>query len=187
MPDTFEGRLPPQRNDEVVKLIVDPQYYIEKLGLKPLPTEGGYFRETYRSSEFIDSKALPVRYTADKPFCTAIYYLLTAGTFSAMHRLPTDEIYHFYLGAPVIMLLLYPNGKGDVVALGQDIEAGEKVQQVVPAGTWQGASLREDGNFALMGTTMSPGYDHDDFELGVADNLVKGFPEYTDLIRRLTR
>lgn len=145
---------------------------IELLNLKPLEFEGGYFRETYRSK---------------KPSATAIYYLLTPDTFSALHELPKDEIYHFYLGDPVEMLLLYPDGKGEMVTLGTDLNKNQRPQQIVRAGAWQGSRLKPGGKFALMGTTMAPGFKRSDFELGNRARLVKQYPKYRDLIIKLTR
>jgi len=162
---------------------------IQLLGLEPLPEEGGLFRQTYRSGEQIPAAALPSRYGGPRRFATAIYYLLTDApdSFSALHRLKTDEVYHFYLGDPVEMLLLHPDGGSERPILGQDLAAGQQVQLVVPAGSWQGSRLMPGGRCALMGTTMAPGYEQDDFELGERERLLSGYPEQAELIRGLTR
>ncbi len=160
---------------------------IRQLGLKPHPAEGGFFLETYRSEDMIKKDALRGRYKDDKCAGTAIYYLLTSDSYSAMHRLKTDEIFHFYLGDPVTMLLLYPDGSSEVISLGQRISNGDQLQAVIPRDAWMGAFLNNGGEYALMGTTMAPGFDYDDFELGSADELIKQYPEREDLIRRLTR
>jgi predicted cupin superfamily sugar epimerase len=162
---------------------------IELLDLRPLPREGGHFRQSYRAAESISSDALPARYQRDKQLCTAIYYLLTSDpdSFSALHRLPTDEIYHFYLGDPVEMLLLYPDGDSAVVRLGSDLRAGEQVQFVVPAEIWQGSRLTPGGSFALMGTSMAPGYDEGDYTGGERGALSERYPDRAELIRSLTR
>ena len=157
------------------------------LNLSPLPVEGGYFIRTYCALEVVPQEALPSRYGGDRVFGTAIYYLLTPDTFSALHRLKSDEIFHFYLGHPVTMLLLHPGGQSEVVTLGQDIGAGQRVQVVAPRGSWQGSFLQPDGAFALMGTTMSPGFDPADFELGDRQALVRSYPDRRPLIERLTR
>lgn len=157
------------------------------LSLQPLAMEGGYFAETYRSSEAIPAAALPSRYRGSKSFGTAIYFLLTPDTFSVLHRLPTDEIYHFYLGDPVEMLQLRPDGSGTVVVLGHDLVAGMRPQLTVPKATWQGARLRPGGAFALMGTTMAPGFDTGDFEAGRRATLLAEYPAFEDLIVSLTR
>ncbi len=158
---------------------------IKIFALKPLPMEGGYYSETWRSNEIVAHSALPDRYRADKSFGTAIYYLLTPDTRSALHRLPTDEIFHFYLGDPVEMLLLHENGKGEIITLGSDIESGQQIQFVVPRGVWQGSHLIEGGRFGLMGTTVAPGFDFEDYEAGNFGILSTAYPDCTDLINRL--
>ena len=162
---------------------------IEFLSLQPLPVEGGYFRQTYRATESVSASSLPARYGRDKPFCTAIYYVLTSDpdSFSALHRLPSDEIYHVYLGDPVEMLLLYPDGKSAVVGLGPDLQAGQRMQFVVPAGVWQGSRLAAGGTFALLGTTMAPGYGEADYTGGERGALSEHYLDRGDLIRELTR
>ena len=160
---------------------------ITLLNLKPHPEEGGYFVETYRSTETLSEKALPSRYKGVRLFGTAIYYLLTPETFSAMHRLPSDEIFHFYIGDPVEMLQLWPDGSIRVLILGSDILNGMQPQVVVPRGVWQGAKLLKDGKFALLGTTVSPGFEFADYESGQRDDLVKSYPKFRELITALTR
>lgn len=159
---------------------------IELLDLRPLPVEGGLFRQTYASSRMIDPG--PGQAHA-RPFSTAIFYLLTSdpGSFSAMHRLPGDEVYHFYLGDPVEMLLLHADGRSEVLRLGQDLAAGQRVQVVVPAGTWQGSRLVEGGEYALMGTTMAPGFAESDYDAGATEELERLYPDQRERIRRLTR
>ncbi len=128
------------------------------LGLEPHPVEGGYFRETLRSP-------LPVA-TAGGPRSvgTAIYYLLTGTAVSEMHRLPGDEVFHFYLGDTPDMLRLHPDGTVTTPALGTALAAGEVPQLVVPGGVWQG-SVRRAGphGFTLVGATMAPGFDYADY------------------------
>ena len=162
---------------------------IHRFGMEILPIEGGLFVQTYKSPERIPVEALPDRYKHKKAFSTAILYLYTADQdcFSAMHRLPTDEVYHYYLGDPVEMLLLYPDGKSEHVILGQDIFSGQRVQFVAPRGVWQGSHMIPGGRFALIGTTMAPGYEDDDYEAGVRDELVALYPQEMNPITRLTR
>ena len=162
---------------------------IELLGLAPLPVEGGFFRQTYCSDETIAGGALPTRYGRSKTLGTAIYYLLTSDpdSFSALHRLPTEEVYHFYLGDPVEMLLLHPDRGSERVLLGHDIAGAQRVQQVVPRTVWQGSRLVDGGRFALMGTTMAPGYDDRDYEGGERDALIRDYPAEAERIARLTR
>jgi predicted cupin superfamily sugar epimerase len=162
---------------------------IRRLGLQPLPIEGGYFTQSYVSTESVAAEALPARYGSPRSFSTAIYYLLTsdADSFSALHRLATDEVYHFYLGDPVEMLLLHPDGRGERVELGPNVPDGQRVQFVVPRDVWQGSRLVPGGRWALLGTTMAPGFDARDFVLGERPELVRRYPQHTELIRQLTR
>jgi predicted cupin superfamily sugar epimerase len=170
-------------------MMLTPEQLIEYFDLKPLPVEGGYFRQTYRADETLPREALPSRYARDKAFCTAIYYLLTSDpdSFSALHKLPTDEIYHFYLGDPVEMLLLHPDGASHRVILGHDVLGGQQVQFAVPQGMWQGSRLITPGRFALLGTTLAPGFDDRDYIGGVRDELIGRYPKQAALIRTLTR
>jgi len=168
---------------------IDVESIIEHLGLQALPREGGLFIQSYRSADILSTEQLPDRYTTSKPAGTAIYYFLTdhEDSFSAIHRLPTDEIYHFYLGDEVELLLLYPNGDSRVVILGQDICNGQVVQFVVPRGVWQGSRLLPGGEYALLGTTMAPGWTDEDYEEASQAQLVAGYPAQAELIQRLTR
>lgn len=159
---------------------------ITLLKLKPHPREGGFFSETYRSSEAIPSGVLPSRYVGPRAFGTGIYYLLTAATFSAMHRLQSDEIFHFYLGGPVEMLQLLPDGTGQTVVLGSDLKAGMQPQAIVASGVWQGARLVAGGQFALLGCTVAPGFDFADYEQGRRDDLVGSHPQFREKIAALT-
>jgi predicted cupin superfamily sugar epimerase len=160
---------------------------IAALKLQSLPREGGYFRETYRSPDRLSAAALPDHHRSDKALSTAIYYLLTPQTFSALHRLPTDEVFHFYLGSPVQMLQLWPDGRGRVLILGPDVQTGQSPQTLVPRGTWQGSCLMPGGSYALLGTTMAPGFDFDDYEAANAEELIEAYPGHAELIRLLTR
>lgn len=141
---------------------------IRLLGLQPLKPEGGYFRETHRG-----------------PASTAIYYLLTPESRSALHRLPQDEVFHFYLGDPVEQLVLRPDGGGEVRILGPDPAAGMLLQAVVPGGCWQGARLRPGGGFALLGTTVAPGFEFADYQAAERELLLQAYPAFAELIRSL--
>jgi len=157
---------------------------IEYLKLQPHPKEGGYFRETYRADEGI--AAPPARYPGARSFCTAIYYLLTPDSYSAIHRVASDEIFHFYLGDPVRMLQLEEGGTGRTLLLGSDLLHGQQPQVVVRRGVWQGSILEPGGAFALFGCTVSPGFDYADYEHGKRQALTQQFPGFAELIRRLT-
>jgi uncharacterized protein len=151
------------------------------LRLEPHPVEGGYFRRTYTSPGSIDLAR------GTRAQGTAIYYLLEPGTFSEMHVLKSDEIFHFYLGDPVEMLQLHPDGNSELLSLGQDLNAGQHVQLVVPAGVWQGTRLIGDGKMALLGCTVTPGFDFADYRNASAEELIAGWPREAERIRQLTR
>jgi len=155
--------------------------------MKPLKGEGGFYAETYRCSERIGEAHLPAGYVGDRSLGSAILYLLTPDTFSALHRLKSDEIFHFYLGDPVTILQLHPDGSGEVITLGRDILNGQRVQVTVPAGSWQGCLLNPGGTFALMGTTVAPGFESADFEIANREHLLRQYPDKKALIARLTQ
>ncbi len=160
---------------------------IALLALKPHPEEGGFFRETYRSALAFPESALSSGSTGPHCAGTAIFYLLSDSAFSALHRLPTEEVFHFYLGSPVELLILDPDGGGRMEILGTDLGAGMRPQVVVPAGHWQGSRVRPGGDWALLGTTMSPGFEFSDFERGRRAELVATHPDFRDEIESLTR
>jgi predicted cupin superfamily sugar epimerase len=153
---------------------------IELLNLQPHPVEGGFFLDTYRSAGKLQ------RGDAIRSIGTAIYYMLTPKTFSALHRLPGDEIFHFYLGDPVRMLQLWPDGSTRTLTIGTDLNAGHVPQLVVPGGVWQGSVLTDGGKFGLLGATMAPGFDYADYEAGERAELTMRFPEARTMIERLT-
>ena len=180
--------------------MVTAEELIRLLGLNPHP-EGGYFSEVWRSPERLAVNALPPRYSGSRSLSTSIYYLITPESFSRMHRLRSDEIFHFLQGDPVEMLLLLPksaarrggdkgnHARGQLIVLGPDIEKGQRPMVVVRRGTWQGARLetKRKGAFALMGTTMAPGFEYDDYEEGNRKMLLEEYPEFAGSIRQLTR
>lgn len=159
---------------------------IQQFNLEPLPVEGGLFGRHYAASEFIPQHALPPRYNHAKRFASAICYMHTPQTRSLLHRLKTDEIYHFYHGAPVSLVLLYNDGSHRVIVLGQDYPAGQLPFYVVPRGMWQGSCLANPDGWALMGATLAPAYDDDDFELGERATLSAQYPDARAWIERLT-
>jgi uncharacterized protein len=151
------------------------------LHLEPHPVEGGWFRRTYTSAGNVE---LPRGVRAQG---TAIYYLLEAGAFSEMHVLASDEIFHFYLGDPVEMLQLYEDGRSALLTLGGDLRAGQNVQLVVPAAVWQGTRLVDGGKLALLGCTVTPGFDFADYRGGSYAELAAKWPAEAERIRKLTR
>jgi predicted cupin superfamily sugar epimerase len=158
-----------------------------RLGLEAHPREGGYFIQTWKADEEIVHSALPARYPGPRAAGTAIYYLLEPSTFSEMHRLASDEVFHFYLGDPVEMLQLWPDGSEKIVTLGSDLAAGMAPQLVVPKAVWQGSRLLPGGKFALLGCTVSPGFDYADYETGERAELLREYPGSAELIKGLTR
>ena len=158
------------------------------LNLKPLPSEGGFYRETYRSSVTISGDALPSAYAGERNASTAIYFLLTPDEVSAMHILPSDEVFHFYRGDPVEMLRLAPDGSASVATMGVDLEQGQEPQVVVPGGVWQGCRLKPGGDYALLGCTVAPGFDFRDFHVASheeIEQLARRWPEHAARIRAL--
>jgi uncharacterized protein len=159
----------------------DARALISRLGMAPIPGEGGWYCETWRST-------LP-GYGADKPAGTAILALFCEGPdgFSALHRLPTTELWHFCAGDPFVLLLLGADGSDEELVLGPDLDTGQQVQVPVPPATWMGGRVVTGGRYSLVGCTMAPGFTADDFELGDRDDLVAAYPGRVDEISRLTR
>lgn len=157
------------------------------LNLKPLSFEGGYYAETYRSEDIVPAEVFHDRYEGPRSVATAIYYLLEPGTFSELHRVASDEIFHFYMGDPVEMVQLWPDGSVRQVMIGTEIKQGMRPQVVVPRGVWQGSRLAAGGKLALLGCTVSPGFEYADYESGSRDALVAQYPEARELICALTR
>jgi hypothetical protein len=164
----------------------DAKSWIEKLRLKPHP-EGGYYRETYRSELVVAKSVLPPAFSGDRALATAIYFLLEGGDLSAFHRLHSDEMWHFYAGGTLIVSQIDERGEYSEILLGSDAEAGEVFQAVVKAGCWFGARVKDPKSFVLVGCTVSPGFDFDDFELGRRAELVRLYPQHREVIEKLTR
>jgi predicted cupin superfamily sugar epimerase len=164
----------------------DAKYWIESLGLEPHP-EGGYFRQTYRSEVVIAREALPREFTGSRAASTAIYFLLEGKNLSAFHRLRSDEVWHFYVGNQVSVHVIAPDGTYSSITLGSDLDAGEDLQAVVRAGCWFASHVADWKSFALVGCTVAPGFDFQDFEMGKRPELVARFPRHRELIERLAR
>lgn len=157
---------------------------VKHFQLLPHP-EGGYYKETYRSATQVNNECLPADFNGPRSLSTAIYFLLTRGNFSAFHRIPSDECWHFYQGSPLNVYMISGDGKLSIIRLGNDIHAGEVFQAVVPAGCW--FASESTGDFSLVGCTVSPGFDFRDFELAYAEKLAKLYPQHDTTIRRLCR
>jgi predicted cupin superfamily sugar epimerase len=159
-------------------------YWIKKLNLQPHP-EGGHYRESYRSSGIIEAPGLP-NYFGSRNFATTIYYLLKGDEFSAFHRLKSDEVWHYYDGCSLNFQIIQKDGAILTKVLGKNIEDGESLQQVIPADHWFAATPTDKGSFSLVGCAMAPGFDINDFEMGLKEELIKQFPQHEELIQLLT-
>ncbi|WP_448218085.1 cupin domain-containing protein [Endozoicomonas sp. 2B-B] len=164
----------------------DANGWIEALSLEPHP-EGGFFRETYRSDEVLAHGSLPDRFSGERNFSTAIYYLLEGKDFSAFHRIQQDEVWHFYDGASLIIHIIGPEGSYSTARLGRTILDGEVPQFMVPAGCFFAVEVSDPSSYVLSGCTVAPGFDFADFEMPSAEQLLNSFPEHAVLIERLTR
>lgn len=160
--------------------------YIQHLHLLPHP-EGGWYRESYRSSENILPAALPSRFSDERAFSTAIYFLLEQGNFSAFHRIQSDEVWHFYAGDAIEVIEIHPDCSLHCTVVGAKVWEGETPQHVVPAGVWFASRVKEGGGFALVGCTVAPGFDFADFHMAEREVLLREYPEHQQTIRELTR
>ncbi len=164
----------------------DARYWIEKLGLEPHP-EGGYYRQTYRADLMVAKEALPAGFTGARAVSTGIYFLLEGKNFSAFHRLRSDEMWHFYAGDPLVVQVISPERNCSAIFLGRDLEAGQVLQAVVPAGSWFASHVADWKSWALVGCTVAPGFEFEDFEMGKRGELVREYPRHRGVIERLTR
>ena len=160
------------------------QELIALFGLTPHP-EGGFYRETYRSAGTIPKIGLPAAYNGPRHYSTAILFLLPAGAVSRLHRLRSDELWHFHLGGPLELTAIHPDGRIERAALGPDVLAGQKLQHAVEAGCWFAASPMAAGAYSFVGATVAPGFDFLDFELADSGRLAERFPHAREIIRKL--
>ena len=142
---------------------------IRELVLEPLPVEGGFYRVTGSTGDY-----------------SSIYYLITPESWSAIHRLSADEIWHFYCGDPASQLQIDSEGRSSEYTLGCDLAAGQNPQLCCPAGVWQSTKLVPGGCWALFGTTMSPPYSQDEYEHGDSVDLLKDYPDLRKMIEKYT-
>jgi predicted cupin superfamily sugar epimerase len=160
---------------------------IKKLDLRPLPDEGGYYRQTYKSDMEFPTNGFGIDLDSMRRISTAIYFLETPDGFSALHRVRSDEVYHFYAGDPVDMIRIDDSGILSRFILGSDILNNQSPQLVVPKGKWQASRLKAGGRWALMGSTVAPGFEFEDFELADRDRMLLQFPQLSQDIRSFTR
>ena len=183
----------------ILLVMMDAEYIIKKLGLDMHVSEGGYFKESYRSLDMISnngfrnkkygheiSKETPYPEKM-RPASTLIYYLLVGNQYSAIHRVRSDEIWHFYLGSPVTIHIINDDRISPIIQLGNNLEKGENIHYVVTKDTWFCAEINNKTSFALMGCTVSPGFDFEDFELGKKDKLLLQYPQHQELIERFSK
>jgi predicted cupin superfamily sugar epimerase len=161
------------------------QFYIQHYQMQAHP-EGGYFAETYRSTEKIPQNALPSRFKDDRSFATGIYFLLESHHISALHRIESDEMWHFYAGCPLHVYVIDAEGKLEIIRLGNNPEKGEVFQAVVPAGKWFGSKPAEENSYSLVGCTVAPGFDFEDFEMKSREELLTMFPQHEQIVKMLT-
>lgn len=159
--------------------------WIEALHLEKHP-EGGYYRQSYLSQDVISQTALPDRFGGDRHASTAIYFLLSGYDISALHRIQSDELWHFYTGCGVALHIIHPDGQYELIRLGPDFNSGQVFQAVAPLRSWFGACLEDPQGFALVGCTVAPGFDFSDFELADRETLLQQYPQHTPIILQLT-
>ncbi len=159
---------------------------IRHYDLQPHP-EGGYFIETYRSTGIIPAAALPPTFSGALPYASSIFYLLEEGDMSCLHRIRQDELWHFYLGDPMRLLMISPDGVFSEVLLGQDVLNGQHLHYTVPAGYWFGATPASGSAFCLLGCTVAPVFSFADFEMGYTEPLLALFPHLGRIITQFTR
>ena len=155
--------------------------WIETLNLEEHP-EGGYYSEAFRDQQVRDFEGLGKRNVS-----TSIYFLLTSDTFSAFHRIKSDEVWHFYDGDPLLIHWFDEAGRLQTEQLGLDPDKGYLPQVVIPKNSWFASEVKDGGKYSLVGCTVAPGFDFQDFELAKSDELVRQFPTYLKVIDRLTR
>ena len=159
---------------------------IDYLGLSQHP-EGGYYKETYRSSQILKGSSMLSNLEGDRNCSTAIYYMLTSDSFSAFHRIKQDEIWHFYMGSPIEIHMIKSDGEYEKICLGLDLADGVFPQFTVEANTWFSANTKDSDGYSLVGCTVSPGFDFRDFEMGLREELLREFPQHRELIEQFTR
>ena len=159
-------------------------YWIDQLGLLPHP-EGGFYRETYRSTEVLKAAQLPGRYIGNRNFSTAIYFLLRSQDRSVFHRIKSDELWHFYQGTTLLIYMLMEK-ELKIHRLGANINEGDSLQVMIPANCWFGAMVEKPGSYALCGCTVAPGFDFQDFEMARQDFLLANYPDQSEIIKQLS-
>lgn len=174
-------------NQNIAQMNIEPnqaEYWIDRLGLTAHP-EGGFYKETYRSSENIQVCGLPFRFGSPRSFSTAIYFLLRSVDKSRFHRIKSDELWHFHLGSSLNIYVLQ-NMQLSIFKLGSDIDNGDSLQVTIPANCWFAAKISSPNTFTLASCTVAPGFDFKDFEMGDRQQLLQEFPSHADVIKELS-
>ena len=159
---------------------------VKHLDLSPHP-EGGYYKETYRSKGTILEAALPKEFGGDRNYATAIYFLIEKDNFSALHKIKSDETWHFYSGDALEVIEINEQGELKITLVGNKIMEGEIFQYTVKANTWFGSRIKAGGNYSLVGCTVAPGFDFSDFELAERQTLSAQYPQHKVIIQDMTR
>lgn len=160
-------------------------YYIQKLELTT-HVEGGAFKEIYRSLTVIPKTSLSHEFHGDRNTSTAIYFLLKYKQISALHKIASDEMWHFYDGNPLCIYEITKEGILIKHVLGNNLDKGESFTCVIKAGSWFGSRCEVENGFSLVGCTVAPGFDFEDFVLANREELSKEYPQYAGLIHELT-
>jgi len=161
-------------------------YWVNAFRMQLHP-EGGYYAETYRSSELLPKAGLPDRFLGSRSVSTAIYFLLENHHVSALHRIQSDEVWHFYAGGPLEVFVIEPaTGNLSIIRLGANPDQGEVFQAVVPAGSWFGSKPAAGTAYSLVGCTVAPGFDFADFELAKPEEMLQQFPQHRAVIELLS-
>uniref|UniRef100_A9A662 DUF985 domain-containing protein n=1 Tax=Methanococcus maripaludis (strain C6 / ATCC BAA-1332) TaxID=444158 RepID=A9A662_METM6 len=161
------------------------EYFIKKLNLEKHP-EGGFYKRIYQSEEVISKDKLPERYNSDRFYSTSIYYLLSGNDISKFHRLKSDEIWHYYFGSSAIIHIIDNLGNYNLKKLGPNLDKNENFQVIIPKNSYFAAEIIEKSSFIIVGCTVSPGFDFEDFELASKDELLKKYPEHVNLIKKFS-
>lgn len=159
---------------------------VKKFDLLPHP-EGGFYKEVYRSEGVIAQSQLGHQFSGNRNYCTSIYFLLTSANFSGFHRIKQDEVWHFYQGSPLQIHVIHPNGNYELHRIGFDLAQNLTPQFVVPAGAWFASCVENENDFSLVGCTVAPGFDFDDFELAKKNELIAEYPQHANIITQLTK
>lgn len=167
-------------------MVKPANYWIENLGLQP-HIEGGYFKEIYRAEEEISHQNLPDRYHKDgRSFATCIYFMIVSGKPSRLHRLKSDEVWHFYAGSPMTLYIIHPQGELETRTLGPEPAKGHLFQTIVPYHCWFGGVVNEKESYSLVGCYSAPGFEYEDLEIAQREDLKEHYPQHADIIDKLT-